>query len=88
MEKVGIREFKRDASKILRRVREEGETFEVTYHGKAIARLTPVEESVDRAMTVDEFFEAWDALPDADDASLPEGHYAVEAVRESRRRIE
>ena len=92
MVKVGIRELKKDASKILRRVREEGESFDVTYHGKVIARLTPVEEpaeeKVDRALTVDEFFEAWDELADEVGKDWPEGLSAVDAIRESRGRLE
>ena len=91
MEKVGVRELKQDASKILRRVREDGESFDVTYHGKVIARLTPVraaaEVKLEQALTVDEFFEAWDELT-ADDPDTPVGNYAVEAIRESRRRLE
>ena len=91
MVKVGIRELKKDASKILRRVREEGESFEVTYHGKVIARLTPVKESVgekvEQAMTVDEFFEAWDELT-ADDPEMPEKTYALDELSESRGRLE
>jgi prevent-host-death family protein len=39
---VGIRELKEQASHLLRRVREEGETIEITYHGQAIARLVPI----------------------------------------------
>lgn len=84
---VGIRELKKDASKILRRAREEGESFDVTYHGKIVARLTPVREPVearlDDPLTVDEFFEAWDELT-ADDPDAPVGDYAVEEIRESR----
>ena len=43
MESVGIRELKRDASAILKRVRELRETVEVTYHGAPIARIVPAE---------------------------------------------
>ncbi len=39
---IGIRELKQQTSKILRRVREDGETIEITYHGETVARLVPV----------------------------------------------
>jgi prevent-host-death family protein len=38
MTTAGIRELKQNTSKILRRVREEGETIEITYHGETVAR--------------------------------------------------
>ena len=38
MDRVGVRELRRDASSILRRVAE-GETFEVTDRGRAVAVL-------------------------------------------------
>jgi prevent-host-death family protein len=84
---VGVRELKQDASRILRRVREEGESFDVTYHGKVIAKLVPVEDAESRLRSFDEFIAEWDALT-ADDPDMPVGNYAVESVRESRRRIE
>ncbi|MEZ4523309.1 MAG: type II toxin-antitoxin system prevent-host-death family antitoxin [Thermomicrobiales bacterium] len=90
MSSVGIKELKQDASRILRRVREHGESFDVTYHGKVVARLVPAEgpvESRDEAMTIDEFFEVWDELT-AEDPSLPVGNYALDAIRESRGRLE
>ena len=39
MTTIGVRELRQHTSKILRRVREEGETVEITYHGEVIARL-------------------------------------------------
>lgn len=39
---IGIRELKQQTSKILRRVREDGETIEITYYGKAVAHLIPI----------------------------------------------
>ncbi len=38
---IGIRELSSGASKILRRVREKGETVDITYHGEIIARIVP-----------------------------------------------
>lgn len=44
MQAVGIRELKEQASELVRRVREERETIEVTYRGRAVARLVPIEQ--------------------------------------------
>ncbi len=38
---IGVRELSSGASKILRRVREKGETVDITYHGEIIARIIP-----------------------------------------------
>jgi prevent-host-death family protein len=41
MKSIGIRELRQQASKYLREV-ERGETFEVTEHGRPVARLVPI----------------------------------------------
>src|SRR5207247_528145 len=41
MATIGVRELKRDASRVLRRVRERGEEIEITHHGGVVARLAP-----------------------------------------------
>lgn len=41
MEEIGIREFKQRANEIVRWVREEQESFFVTYRGKVAAKLVP-----------------------------------------------
>lgn len=87
MEKVGIREFKRDASKILRRVREKGESFDVTYRGKVVARLVPANELEAEPVTHEEFWAAWDVLAREISRNWPEGLSAVDAVREGRREL-
>jgi len=43
-QQVGIREIRQNLSKYLKRV-EEGETFEVTDHGRPVAMLSPVSTS-------------------------------------------
>ena len=40
MERVGVRELRQNASKVLARV-EEGEVIEVTNHGRVVAHLVP-----------------------------------------------
>ena len=87
MRSVGVREFKRDASRILRRVREEGESFNITYHGRVIARLVPVKDAEAKLREFDEFMAEWNALT-ADDPERPIGNYALEAIHESRGRLE
>ena len=42
MGEIGIRELKQRANEILRQVREEQETFTVTYRGKVVAKLVPI----------------------------------------------
>ena len=84
METIGIRELKIQASEILRRVREDGAAYEITYHGRAVARLVPVVESVP-ADSLDDFWEEWDRLTDEISALWPAGVSAVDAVREGRR---
>ncbi len=41
METIGVRELRQNASKYLARV-EAGEEFDVTSHGRSVARLVPV----------------------------------------------
>lgn len=45
MRQVGIRELKQRTSEVLRRVREDGESVDVTYRGRVVARLVPVEKA-------------------------------------------
>jgi prevent-host-death family protein len=41
MGSVGVRELRDNATDILRRVRERGESFEVTFRGRPVALLVP-----------------------------------------------
>ena len=85
---VGIRELKQQTSKILRRVREEGQIIEITYHGEIIARLVPV---IPPPETSNEDVAAiWanlDQLTAEISAKWPEGVSAVDAVRDVRREL-
>jgi prevent-host-death family protein len=40
--KVGIRELRQNLSVYVKKIREEGRTYEVTEHGRPVARLTPL----------------------------------------------
>ena len=84
METIGIRELKIQASEILRRVREDGAAYEITYHGRAVARLVPVSQPA-RTESLETFWRRWDKLSERISARWPEGVSAVEAVREGRR---
>ena len=82
---VGVRELKQQASELLRRVREGGETIEITYHGTPIARLVPVNPLEGRDLSA-----AWadlDQLTAEISANWPVGVSAVDAVREQRREL-
>jgi prevent-host-death family protein len=87
MATVGVRELKQQTSKILRRVREDGEIIEITYHGEPIARLVPVNPP---APSNDELAVIWadlDELTAEISAKWPEGVSAVDAVRGARREL-
>lgn len=85
MHAVGIRELKQRASDILRRVRDRGETIEVTYRGRTIARLVPLTEREDDLPPTS--WEAWDQITDAIASCWPPETSALEAVREQRRHL-
>ena len=46
--KIGVRELKNNASKIVRAVREEGAEYVVTVHGEPVAVLRPLTEPTDK----------------------------------------
>ena len=86
METIGIRELKTRATAILRRVREEGTAFEVTYRGRTVARLVPVTEpTVDQS--VETFLERLDRTAEDISSRWPANVSAVEAVRSVRREL-
>jgi prevent-host-death family protein len=86
MRAIGIRELKEQASEVLRRVREEGDTYEITYHGRVVARLVPVAQPRETDSST-EFLESWGQLTESISRAWPEGVSAVEAVREGRREL-
>lgn len=80
---VGIRELKQHASELVRRVREGGEPVQITYHGKVVALLIPVEQATDQEAET----RAWAALDELAvqiGGHWPEGVSAQEAVAEGR----
>lgn len=87
MGEIGIRELKQRANEILRQVRDEQETFTITYRGKVVAKLMPV---VDRSTEQDRTSAIWAQM---DELSREIGTYwppevsAAEAVNEQRREL-
>lgn len=82
---VGVRELKQDTSKILRRVREEGETIEITYHGEIIARLVPVTPPKPSDDEIAAVLADLEALSAEISAKWPEGVSALDTIHDVRR---
>jgi prevent-host-death family protein len=69
-DRVGVRELRQNLSVYLRRIREDGASYEVTDHGEPVARLTPLADDAlvgwDRLVAdgrVTPASRAWEALP-------------------------
>lgn len=86
METIGVRELKTRATEIVRRVREEGAAFEVTYRRRPVARLVPIAGSTIDG-SVEAFLERLDRTAEQIGRHWPAGVSAVEAVREVRREL-
>ena len=81
---VGVRELKQQTSELIRMVRETGKQVQVTYHGKVVALLVPVESAINS----DSEKRAWDELDSLAaeiGARWPKGVSASDAVSETRR---
>ena len=87
MAEVGIRELKQRANEILRRVREFKETFSVTYRGKLVARIIPVEDSAQDEPRALSTWTAMDRLAEEIGVHWPTGTSAAESVKEQRREL-
>jgi antitoxin (DNA-binding transcriptional repressor) of toxin-antitoxin stability system len=89
MAKIGIRELKQSASAVLRRVRENAETIDVSYRGEVVARIVPVARAADRVRASDSRTRTiWadiDSVAEEIRARWPKGVTAVRAVRDQRR---
>lgn len=85
MSTVGVRELKQETSKILRRVREAGETIEITYHGEIVARLVPVNPPQPADEEIAAVLADLEALSAEISAKWPEGVSALDAVHDVRR---
>jgi len=86
MEAVGIRELRQNLSVYLRRVTDEGATFEVTDHGKPVALLSPRrgEDWYQAMVAAGRIRPAQGRLADLPPLRGPSGGGGAEAVEEQR----
>ncbi len=87
MTEVGITELKTRTSDIIRRVRYANETFLITYRGRPVAKLGPVqstENQVDRDLSI---LEEMDRIAEEVTKYWPKGLSAVDAVKADRREL-
>ena len=87
MGEIGIRELKQRASEMLRQVREEHESFSVTYRGKVVAKLVPAMDPSADQEVASAIWPWMDDLSRAVSAHWPNGSSASEAVSEQRREL-
>ena len=87
MTEVGIRDLKQHASEILRKVREKKEIVTITYRGKAVARLVPVESLEDKRAEAMAVLAEMKELAQEIGKEWPPGVSAAEAVKEQRREL-
>jgi prevent-host-death family protein len=80
---VGIRELKQQASVLVRRVREQSASVQITYHGKVVARLVPVENEQESEAEQRSWAEL-DELAAEIGRRWPQGVAAGRAVSEGR----
>jgi len=92
--RVGVRELKNQATEIIRDVRENRAEYVVTYHGRPVAVLLPVDEdwlesetrrAVDAAAPGEDVWAELDALRQEIDQSWQSDKTAVELISEQRR---
>ncbi|MBX3070723.1 MAG: type II toxin-antitoxin system prevent-host-death family antitoxin [Thermomicrobiales bacterium] len=84
MQKVGVRDLKIHASEIVRRMREEGESFEITYRGETVGRILPAEARGSQAKR-EASFRRWLDFADEIDKERTDSVSAEETMREIRR---
>lgn len=90
MTSVGIDELRTRTSEVIRRVREQGETIDVTDDGEVVARMVPAkpfraEQQADDRDTMEEWLRRADELAKEVGRHWPNGVSAVDAVRDVRR---
>lgn len=86
MKRMGVSELKKHISEILRLVREEGETIEITNRGEVVARLVPDHKAPSfEELSEDEVWTDLERLSAEISAHWPAGLSAVDAVWDVRR---
>lgn len=81
---IGVIELRKKTAEILRRVRLNGESFEITYRGRPVAELRPV-ESPDGKEDWRRIWANMDRTAESIANKWPTGVSAADAVREQRR---
>jgi len=84
---LGVRELRDQLGQVLQRVREDGEVAEITYHGRVVARLVPVEPVAPPADELAAILTDMDTLAAEIGRQWQDETSAVEAVREVRREL-
>ena len=87
MTEVGITELKTRTSDIIRRVRYANETFLITYRGRPVAKLTPIQDSETEVARDLSILEEMDRIAEEVTKHWPKGVSAVDAVSEDRREL-
>ena len=87
MTEVGIRELKTQASDIIRRVRENNESYVVTYRGKPVAKLEPLADPEEKRYRAREVLAEMDKIAEEVSKYWPEGLSAADAVAADRREL-
>lgn len=90
VEEVGVRQLKNEASRLIRRVREDGAEFVITVHGRPVAHLKPITKTELRQIHerwADEWIAGVEEVAEQIAKYWPEGVSAEEAVREQRREL-
>jgi prevent-host-death family protein len=85
MTSVGVRELREQTSAIVKRVREDGETVDVTYRGRVVARIVPVDPPQPDQEELERWLQEHDRLGEEISKVWPKGVSALDAVREQRR---
>ena len=87
MEEIGVRELKENTSEVLRRVREIGETYTITYRGRAVAHIVPADTEMEDRADWEKIWAEMDETAAEITKKWPKGVTAVDAVREQRREL-
>ena len=87
MPEIGVRELKENTSEVLRRVREEKATYQITYRGRVVAELSPTSHSDREDDDWDKISAEMDELAREISKKWPKDVSAVDAVREQRREL-
>ncbi len=82
--KVGVRELKANTSEIVRQVREEHATFDVTYRGEVVARIVPLQPPIDPD-SARKSWQEWETFLEEVSKEIKDGATLEETMAEIRR---